>query len=174
MQNFVNFIKENYSYFVYAIEFFLAFVASVVAFLKSRRSSDLEIEKRLLSSKYSDLGSRQRALLLLPDLIYKANILYPYHGDGEKRFNYVYVNILQLSGLNDSSSLHSWVYRLVKGILDCDKVEKISRDTQEIEPKKELYETEKNASEERSQDLLQNVQKDESYQCGTCYVPRRD
>lgn len=175
MQTFVNFIKENYSYFVYSIEFVLALVGAVVAFVKSRRSSDLETEKRLLSSKYVDLGSRQRALLLLPDLIYKANILYPYHGDGEKRLKYVYVNFLQLSGLNDTPGLYSWFYSFVRGILDCDKVEKLSRDTQDFEPKKEIYEKEKDEKIERSEDLRQDGEENEGLELGSFYyVSRRD
>lgn len=162
MQNFVNFLKENYSYFVYVIEFVLAIVGAVFAFVKSRRASDLETEKKLLSSKYFERGKKLSYYGLLPTMVRSANILYPVHGDGKKRFEYVYEQVRRILGCEDSQELRTEVFFAVQSILNADKLKKIPRDTQVIEPKKEFYEEKKDVSPERFAFVRKNGEEKQS------------
>lgn len=175
MQNFVNFLKENYSYFVYSIEFILAIVAAVIAFIQSLRFKNVRSDNNYLTEISKLAFTENQFFSCLPEWIKCANILYPCHGDGEKRFEFVYHKALELFGKEDPGKIiYSFVYGCVNAILDSDKFEKISRDTQVIEPKKEFYEKKENVAIERSQDLRQNGEENQSAECSARYVSRRD
>lgn len=66
----------------------------------------------------------------LPNLISEANVLYPLHGDGEKRFEYVYLrSISQLTDPDLKLYFSPEVVRdYVDLILSCDKFKKIFKE----------------------------------------------
>ncbi len=174
MEKFFNFIKDYYSYIIYIFQAIISFIVAFVAFRKSRLSSVLMSENDSLLEGSSLLAKRLNFYTMLPSLINTANILYPIHGQGNKRFDYVYQRALQILGCEDSPDLHSEVSHAVNFVLLCDKFEKISRDTLEQEPKKDLYETKKNVEVERPESLRKNCEENKSLECGARYVSRRN
>ncbi len=176
MQNFVNFIKENYSYFVYAIQAIFAFFGFIVAFIKSRRSASFKSENDSLLKGSSLLAKNLNFFTILPDLINSANILYPIHGQGDKRFEYVYERALHIFDCKDTDYFRSKIFSAVDSVLNADKFEKIFYpvDTQGLEPKKEFYETKKDVKVERPESLCQDGEENKSAQCSARYVSRRD
>lgn len=111
----------------------------------------------------------------MPQWIRDANILYPYHGDGKKRFDYVYQKSLDFFKVEHSELNRMFVSDCIDEILDADKIEKIIRDTQEIEPKKEFcYEKKEDETIEGSHDLCPDGKEDQSAERSARYVPWRD
>ncbi len=176
MEKFFNFILDNYSYIIYVFQFILVLIGVFVSFKKSRLSSALKSENDSLLEGSSLLAKKLNFYTILPDLINSANILYPIHGQGDKRFDYVYERVLYLLNCEDSPELRADVSLAVDSVLNADNFEKIFYpvDTQGLEPKKELYEKKKDVEVERSESLCQNGEENKSAQCSARYVSRRD
>ena len=176
MEKFFNFIKDNYSYIIYIFQFILVLIGSFVAFIKSRRLAALKCNNDSLLDGFSLLAKKLNFYTILPDLINSANILYPIHGQGDKRFEYVYERALHLFGCEDSYEFRSEVSEAVDSVLNADNFEKIFYpvDTQVLEPKKELYEKKKDVKVERPESLCQDGKENKSAQCSARYVSRRD
>lgn len=148
------------------VSFLIDFFVFLFSFLKNRKFkrdclSDVQFKDDFIAK-----------LRILPELIYQANIMYPYHGDGDKRFRYVCTTLF--SDVSFTMEEQNMLSQMIEEILLCDKFDKLPRDTQVVEPKKEFfYEKKNNEKAEGQADLLANCASDTKHEPFTSIISRR-
>lgn len=161
-------IQSNYQYLIYAVEFvgvLTSFIFAIVFDVKCKRSSALN-DSNL--ARFNDLHREYLAISHLPEWISVANTLYPVHGDGFKRFNYVYAKFLESLNEKPSDFLFFEVKGLIDKILSADSGEKIFL-------KEESQDEEiQSVQAERSEYLPQNCSKEQGSKYRTVTISRRN
>lgn len=151
-------LQEYYKYILFVLEFLGALIASICAIVYKIK------HKKILSdcNAYSDLCDQnmrlEEATAKLPFLIKEANILYPVHGDGDLRFQYVYSKFCEFAQIEKTRFWFTHVKILIDSILSADDVPKIYKNTE----KEVLNETSENEEEERPARVFAYGKKDES------------
>lgn len=142
----ISWLKDNY--LDLAVKAFLSILSIILILLRSRASKKLKSSEQLSAF-----------LQWIPTAVKFANDLFPTHGDGAKRLNYV---VEKCSSLFPLISLNT-IVESVDQILSADK-------------KKEVIACEKveSSQKEGSQNIQQNVEADKSDQCSSSPVPRRN
>lgn len=158
MEKVLIWFQEYYSYILFGLEFIGAIVASIYAFIYKFKHKSLVSDFDKIDKINDSLLLEETALFNIPTWVHSANYLYPYHGDGEQRFAYVYAKYCEWVKKQPTDFLEGYLRGVVNGILSADDVPKIYKNTE-----KEVFnETSESKEEERPSRVFAYGKKDES------------